>query len=392
HLGHLIHCLTFRSSQSQIHRFSDSPYCGCASSWLTNAGFASEGVYRYNVSVGETERVGFLAGATDGAVYNNLFLVSDDSDASFFSLGDTGSSVLFANNLVVSLREGGASTPAVNAPNLLSWRNNAFYSVAGGAGGWPGSAEGGNIYEATSTLPRGVRAELQKLADLDLDAMSGELDLSGLDRTWPALEGAGTPVADEGTVDLYGNAVPSYCAPDIGIFQDQIDCAPASALAAGESRTYAVPATSTIRVDARVDAGATLTATHTQGLTQTAVATTAGDRVTTTVRTTATDSTITLACESGACDDIRFATVDDEIVDGSFESLLSSYGDKRSSPWSLWNANGRAPRSHRAPRRCRSRAMRTARRRSCRASRSTRAARTASPAGSARTRLARRRA
>ncbi|WP_298742293.1 phage portal protein, partial [uncultured Microbacterium sp.] len=25
HLGHLIHCLTFRSSQSQIHRFSDSP-------------------------------------------------------------------------------------------------------------------------------------------------------------------------------------------------------------------------------------------------------------------------------------------------------------------------------------------------------------------------------
>ncbi len=314
-------------------------YCGCASSWLTNAGFASEGVYRYNVSVGETERVGFLAGATDGAVYNNLFLITQDSDAAFFSLGDTGSSVLFANNLVVSLREGGSTTPTVNSPNLLSWRNNAFYSAAGGTAGWPGSADTGNIYAATSTLPRAVRAELQKLADLDLGSRSGELDLSGLKRTWPALEGAGIPVAEEGTVDLYGNAVPSYCAPDIGIFQDRIDCAPASSLATGATRTYAVPATSTIRVEARVGAGGTLTAANAKGLTQTAVATAGRDRVTTTVRTTATDSTITLACTAAACDDITFATVADEIVDGSFESLLSTYGDKRSSPWSLWNAN-----------------------------------------------------
>src|SRR5699024_3663972 len=55
------------------------------------------------------------------------------------------------------------------------------------------------------------------------------------------LAGAGIPVAEPGTVDFFGNPVPSTCAPDIGAFQfsdSDDDCGVAGeSIGAGETLT-----------------------------------------------------------------------------------------------------------------------------------------------------------
>lgn len=314
-------------------------FCGCAASWLPNAGFASEGVYRYNFSIAEKSRVGFLSGATDGAFYNNTIVITDDSEADFLSVNATGSSILLANNLVVSLRQGGVTTAPASSPNLLAWRNNAFYSV-GAASTWPGTQAGGNQYLDIDDLPVPALTALQDLAALE---GTGELDLTSLAQvTAPHLAGAGIPVAEEGTVDLFGNVVPTRCAPDIGASQfsetDDGTCAPPAQLADGSSADLTLPATSTIRIDATLSAGATLTVTNEHGLTQTARPVTASDSaVFAVVRTDATQQDVTLTCSGGSCSGIEVGTVSDVAVDGSFESLHTGYSDKRTSPWSIWN-------------------------------------------------------
>ncbi|HMR49291.1 MAG TPA: right-handed parallel beta-helix repeat-containing protein, partial [Arachnia sp.] len=315
-------------------------FCGCAASWLPNAGFASEGVYRYNFSIGEISRVGFLAGATDGAFYNNTIVITDDSAAEFLSVNNAGSSILLANNLVVSLRQGGVTSAAASSPNLLTWRNNAFYSVDA-ASTWPGTQADGNQKLDIDDLPAAALAALEDLAVID---GTGELDLTTLTQvTAPNLAGAGIAVAEEGTVDLFGNAVPHRCAPDIGAYQfsevDDETCAPPAQLADGASADLTLPATSTVRIDATLSPGATFTVANERGLVQTArPVSEGGSAVFSVVRTDATQQDVTLSCSGGSCSDIAVGTVSDVVVDGSFESLFTTYSDRRTSPWSIWNS------------------------------------------------------
>ncbi|MFV0286864.1 MAG: bacterial Ig-like domain-containing protein [Demequina sp.] len=310
-------------------------FCGCSASWLPNAGFASEGVYRYNVTIGEISRVGFLSGATDGAFYNNTVVITDDSQADFLSVNASGSSVLFANNLVVSTRDGGVTTTPYGSPNVMTWRNNAFYSV-GGASSWPGTEDDANIYRDVADLPAGAQAVYEALAGADYGAQTGHLDLSALDVAVPELAGAGLPVAPEGTVDLAGNPVPTLCDPDIGAIQfSAIDpeCGDVGTLSAGDARELVLPATQTVRVSADLSADATLAVTNGRGLSVTAAA----DSGAAVIRTTANDNTVTVTCEDGTCADVSVATISDVVVDGSFESLPTAYRDNRTSPWTTWN-------------------------------------------------------
>lgn len=314
-------------------------FCGCASGWLPNAGFASEGVYRYNVSIAEETRSGFLAGATDGAFYNNTFLITDPRQSTFLSMGGDGSSVLFANNLFVSLIDKPLAYSA-GTVNHVNWRNNAFF---GSGTTWPGTVDAGNKYLPTSDLSS--LAIVQALATgANYDQNLGELDLSSLAVAENDLAAAGTPVAEEGVTDFFGNAVPSYCAPDIGAFQfssfDDASCSAPATITAGTPSTITVPASSTIRIEAKVTAGTQLAVTNALGRSQTARAVDAtSGRVAAVVRTTANHNALTLACTGGDCAEVKVSTVADAIVDGSFESPYTGRAsDTRSSPWGIWNA------------------------------------------------------
>lgn len=313
-------------------------YCGCSASWLPGAGFASEGVYRYNVSIGEQNRSGFLSGATDGAFYNNTVLVTDPSQTEFLSVNDSGSSVLFANNLVISTVAGIATAPE-GAPNIMTWRNNAFYSP-GGAGSWPGEAADANSYRSLDALPPAVRAEVDRLAAVDYAAVTGELDLTTLAFEIPELAGAGIPVAQAGVTDLFGAVVPS-CGVDIGAaqFSGPGACDLPASLVDADDVEVTVPAASTVRVSGVVSGGAELSVRNEAGLVQTARPLDGGDEVFAVVRTTAGENTLELECTGGACAEIVIATVDDAVVDGSFESLYTAYRDPRTSPWSRWNSD-----------------------------------------------------
>lgn len=308
-------------------------YCGCAASWLPNAGFASEGVYRYNVSIGELNRSGFLSGATDGAFYNNTVLITDPSQSEFLSVNASGSSVLFANNLVISTVAGIQTAPET-APNIMTWRNNAFY----GAGSWPGTTADGNRYAGLDALPAAVRAEVERLAAIDYTTVTGELDLTSLAFDVPELAGAGIPVAEAGVTDLYGAPLPS-CGIDVGArqFSEPVEgaCDLPDSLTDGEVEV-SVPAASTVRVSASIEPGAQLSVRNTAGLVQTARPVADGPEVYAVVRTTAGEDELDLICD-GVCTGIAVSTVDDVVVDGSFESLETTYNDRRTSPWSRWN-------------------------------------------------------
>lgn len=314
-------------------------YCGCSASWLPNAGFASEGVYRYNVSIGEQNRTGFLSGATDGAFVNNTVLITDESQNEFLSVNDSGSSVLFANNLVVSTVPGGITTAPQNAPNIMTWRNNAFYSV-GGASGWPGDVSGGNAYRDIAELPASARAAIRRLAAVDYTTVSGELDLADIALAVDELAGAGIAVSEEGVRDLVGTPIPA-CGIDIGAiqFSGADACDRPTALAAGETATIAVPAAATVRVSSTLQGAAELAVRNEAGLAQSARSIDGGGRAMALVRTSAEESTVELSCAQGDCSEIVVSTVSDVVVDGSFESLPTGYRDARTSPWSSWNAS-----------------------------------------------------
>ncbi|GAA4845791.1 ricin-type beta-trefoil lectin domain protein [Luteimicrobium xylanilyticum] len=293
-------------------------FCGCAS-WLpVGSAWASDVTFRYNVSENDAMRVGSLAGATDSAFYNNTIVVPDADGQQLFTDSTLGTNMLVANNLVISDRP--VTDASTNSKNVVVWRNNVF---AGPGSTWPP----GDNTTLGSPLP---------LADG-----------SGLDRFKirdAALTKAGVPIetTTPGT-DLFGDATPTTCAPDVGAYQyssfDDADCTGlATRLAAGTDDTLTVPANATLQLGGTVSDDATLTVRNRTGAVQTATATsdaTSGKTPVALVLRTASDATpVTVECTGtkGACARLTVQRLDDALVDGSFES-------RSNTPWSSWNTS-----------------------------------------------------
>jgi hypothetical protein len=292
-------------------------YCGCGA-WLgTGGGFASDAIYRYNISENDGQRVGALFGATDSQFYNNTLIVNKATSQTLMVQNGNNSS-LFANNLVIT--DGDLYDNSQTGSNVATWRGNVF---SGPSSTWP-SGEDNTVLPDALSLALGLGTDRFKIEDA-------------------AVKASGVPVAPEGTTDFFGNAVPSYCDPDVGVYQssafDDEDCSTLSGLAlAGEaSRTVdSIPAGQTLRVEATTAGGSTLSVANGLGLVQQARGTGQGT-VAAIVRTNQEGTGLTLTCSTGdGCSDISIRSVQDTAVDGSFESIPTS--GNAASVWSVAGA------------------------------------------------------
>lgn len=171
-------------------------FCGCG-------GLSTQTVLRYNLSINdgrggenhaEGARLFFIAGQTDGEVYNNTFLmypeVIIDKSAS------TANAATYQNN--VFLAQGAVKTHITEQVARVSpFRSNLY---AGTEGNWPQATLNGNVVEK------------------DLKPASG----SGLEPALVAPEFVtekGVAILKQDAVDLVNREVPLYGSPDLGAFQ-----------------------------------------------------------------------------------------------------------------------------------------------------------------------------
>ena len=316
-------------------------FCGCGNWKIEGLGFATDVVYRYNLSVGDGQaaeladiagnsnanRFQFLAGVTDSSSYNNTIIlpgalppVSGGTGHSLNGANDTGNSLLLANNLFVTTGEIAPETYDSTA-NVITWLNNAF---SGPAAHWPAGTGDVRIAEPLLTSVTGT------------DAVEKFLSRS------PQLAAAGQPVAPIGTYDIQGTEVLEGCTPDIGAFQftDQTAQQCSTVLrdrevSADGSLVVPVRANATLRVSGHVAPGGTLTVTNDAGLVHVATADPGASTVSTVVRTsTDAGAQLTITCSAGACTDVNVTGASDDMIDGSFESLKNS--PWYLAPWTSW--------------------------------------------------------
>ncbi|MEO6530141.1 MAG: right-handed parallel beta-helix repeat-containing protein [Specibacter sp.] len=279
-------------------------FCGCG-------GLTSQATFRYNVSENDKGRINFVAGASEAEFYNNTIILPAGSGHLLNQTTGSGTAMLMANNLIV------ASAPVVDqstnhpASVNIPWRNNAF---SGPGGAWPQGSANVTIAEKLA-LAAGSGMDRFKIQDAQLAAK-------------------GLPIAPEGTTDLFGNIVPSSCAPDIGAFQfSSVNDGGCSVLdkniVAGASlQNVGVRTNTTYKVAGRMSTGSTLSVTNPRGL-----MTPAGANGEVVFRTAMDASTITISCTgAGDCTQVNMVEIDDRIVDGSFDSLTNT-------PWSAWNTS-----------------------------------------------------
>lgn len=272
-------------------------YCGCG-------GLATKVTFRYNVSENDQNRLNFVAGGTENAFYNNTIIAPDTEDFMLNNVNGNGTSLLMANNLFVATQNVVDQSQNSSA-NAILWRNNAF---SGAVDGWPAGTD--NIEIAERLAPS---------------------EGSGIDRFAiedSRLAGAGIPVAAPGTHDLYGNEVPTSCAPDIGAFQFSTpgdECRVDSVgIESGASRDDTpVAALTTYRVTA---SSGEVSVTNPAGFT------TPPNSNGETVFTTAMDaSTVSLDCGADVdCVNVSMRVVQNLVIDPSFEAASNT-------PWTAWN-------------------------------------------------------
>ncbi len=182
-------------------------FCGC---W----GMSTNSTVRYNVSLNDGRevmrrdgsgglnpaiaRTFFMAGQTDGAVYNNTILLPSSPVDIAHPDRFLADNVVMANNVFLAQEDTVVQETATAVPfSAINWRNNVF---GGTDEGWPVHNVTGNL-----TLP-----------DLTLAAGQG---LERLAITDSRLVRAGVPIADEGQLDVAGRPVPWVTAPDVGAHQ-----------------------------------------------------------------------------------------------------------------------------------------------------------------------------
>lgn len=278
-------------------------FCGCAT-----GGYAVTATVRYNVSENDLLRTNFVAGGTQVQFYNNTILLPDRAIPPN-DVNQNGTSLLVANNLWIA-RTAVADESATNtAQNNILWRSNAF---SGPGGTWPADARAVTIAE-TLPLATGVGLDRFRISD-------------------PRLAGKGIPIAEPGVQDLFGNAVPSTCAPDIGAFQfsavpDNCGLVNASISAGASSADIPVRPNTTYRVTATLPAGASLAVTNPRGFK------TLPQPNKSVVFTTAMDATtVKVDCAGDACSNVTMTSVQNLVVDASFDSKINT-------PWSTWNTS-----------------------------------------------------
>ncbi|WP_207346251.1 right-handed parallel beta-helix repeat-containing protein [Arthrobacter sp. E3] len=279
-------------------------FCGCG-------GLASQATFRYNVSENDKGRVNFVAGAAEAEYYNNTIILPKDAGHLLNQTTGSGTAMLMANNLIVasaSVVDQSTNHPAsVNIP----WRNNVF---SGPGGAWPADAAAVTIADKLA-LAAGQGLDRMKISD-------------------PRIAAKGLPIAPVGTMDFFGNPVPSSCAPDIGAYQfsavDDSNCnVDGETITAGSSLAEVpVRTNTTYKVAGTVAAGAKLSVTNPKGF-----KTPAGVNGEVVFSTAMDASTVSIACEgAGGCSAVSMVEIDDRIVDGSFDALNNT-------PWTAWNTS-----------------------------------------------------
>lgn len=330
-------------------------FCGCGG----EGGLSTKTVMRYNMSINdgrggeghvEGSRVFFVAGQTDGSVYNNTFLVYPNAKVTKGS--NDKSAIAYTNN--VFLAQGSVSHDVASSQST----NNAFRSnlYAGTAESWPNPERNMVVDDARARGSQG------------LDAVKPADNLTA---------GKGIPAVPRALDDLAGVAVPLFDAPDLGAFQASPGEQPVSAIANGSfgdnrlawtltgdaavttdaartgmhslklgtdgHATQSVPVgvNRLVRVVAAVrparDGGSVPTVSLSNAAGVRAVAAAQSDPVDgwtlveATMRSAWDGDTLSVNLDGpGVVDDVSVTLVDDYMVDGSFES-------KANTPWTVWN-------------------------------------------------------
>lgn len=342
--------------------------CNCSGPTAMTAG----ATFRYNLSINDgvasepldfnqdTHRSMFMANVTDMNFYNNTFIMPKTQSMQFSTNGGAAS-ITFANNLIIAQGTVADENASLETPTRhMVYVNNVFVGSDDNAHNWPlGEASQGNQVVGLNKY----------LADsgLNLDAVSNG-DLSSLNMVNPYTNGKGRAFASEGlpfelnnvhlndganttkgfptsfdsATHAYGqqNPVPSWSAPDVGAFQkaDVNTGKPGIAELAGRSgTTVTVPGNRTIAITSTTPQGTQLGVSidNQRGYMQTTDLT--GGTSTLYVRTGSDTSSLRLDnLGDGTITGISFATVNDVMRDGSFESASSSNGSKKSaSPWTM---------------------------------------------------------
>ncbi|MFQ4149302.1 carbohydrate binding domain-containing protein [Arthrobacter sp. LAPM80] len=279
-------------------------FCGCG-------GLSTQATFRYNVSENDKGRTNFVAGGTQNEYYNNTIILPNTPGVILNNTQGSAMSMLMANNLIVaSAAVQDQSTASPNAINI-KWRNNAF---SGPGGAWPADPTAVTIADKLA-LAAGTGLERFKIQDSRIAAK-------------------GLPIAPVGTVDFFGNPVPSTCAPDIGAFQfsavDDSSCGVhGDTIAAGASLPKVpVRTNTTYKVSGTLAAGAKLSVTNPKGFN-----TPAGANGEVIFSTAMDATTVAVNCDGTAgCSAVSMVEIDDRIVDGSFDALSNT-------PWSAWNTS-----------------------------------------------------
>ena len=277
-------------------------YCGCG-------GLATDITFRYNISENDGDRVQFVAGATEAAFYNNTIIAPEEANSRLNNVNSNGTSLLMANNLFIATEDVVDESTIDPERNFIPWRNNAF---AGDVSGWP----------------QGDHVEDSVFIDAGLSAGDGD-DMDRFKLSHEDLAGAGIPLAEPGTVDFFGNPVPSDCAPDIGAFQFSSaddDC--------GVSGTT-VPAADSI-TDVPVAPLTTYEVTSASGSVSVenpnGVVTEPNEHGAAIFVATYDATTVDLLCAEGEeCADVRLAPVANSAIDPSYEATSNT-------PWGVWNS------------------------------------------------------
>lgn len=277
-------------------------YCGCG-------GLATDITFRYNISENDGDRVQFVAGATEAAFYNNTIIAPAEANFRLNNVNSNGTSLLMANNLFIATEDVVDESAIDPDRNFIPWRNNAF---AGDVNGWP----------------QGDHVEDSVFIGSGLSTGDGD-DLERFKLRHEELAGAGIPLAEPGTVDFFGNPVPSNCAPDIGAFQFSAaadDCGIAGTTIPADESITDVPVAplSTYEV---TSASGSVSVKNPNGF-----VTEPNEHGAAIFVATYDATTVDLLCAEGEeCAEVNLAPVANSAIDPSYEA-------RSNTPWGVWNS------------------------------------------------------
>lgn len=184
-------------------------FCGCG--YRTT----SRGVVRYNISQNDGSRVILAAGTKASAFYNNTIYLPAGSSTLVLEERDANTDLLLANNIIDNQGSGGYSYLR-GTPGVERWLTNLFY------GSHPVNepADPTHLTSDPKLVAPGSGPTRTGAALTPAQAGLPAADLQGYRLTAgsPAM-GVGAPVTSNGSLDPFGDPVPTACRPDLGAVQ-----------------------------------------------------------------------------------------------------------------------------------------------------------------------------